>query len=91
VGFETFGLDPGDLELEVVGERAVDEGLLEGFVAVLVLDVLADDGDGDFILRVVGAADDLLPAGEVGGLASMRRCSRTRASTPSVAKLRGSS
>jgi len=41
VGFETLGLDPGGLELEVVGKRAVDEGFLEGFVAVLELDVLA--------------------------------------------------
>ena len=66
--FEALGLDPGGLELEVVGERAVDEGFLEGFVAVLVLDVLADDGDGDLIGGMVGAADDLLPAGKIGGL-----------------------
>ena len=45
MGFQSLGLDPGGLELEVVGERAVDEGFLEGFVAVLELDVLADDGD----------------------------------------------
>ena len=44
-----------------MGERAVDEGFLEGLVAVFVLDVLADDGDGDFVLRVVGAVDDVLP------------------------------
>jgi hypothetical protein len=68
VSLQSLGLDPCDLELEVAGERAVDEGFLEGFVAVFVLDVLADDGDGDLVLRVVGAADDLLPAGEVGGL-----------------------
>ncbi len=68
VSLQTLGLDPCDLELEVVGERAVDEGFLERFVTVFVLNVLADDGDGDFVLRVVGAVDYILPFGEVGGL-----------------------
>ena len=67
-GLEAFGFDPGDAELEVVGEGAVDEGFFEGLVAVFVLDVFADDGDGDFVLGVVGAVDDVLPLGEVGGL-----------------------
>ena len=65
-GFEALGFDPGDSELEVVGEGSVDEGFFEGLVAVFVLDVLADDGDGDFVLGVVGAVDDVLPLGEVG-------------------------
>ena len=91
VGLEAFGFDPGDAQLEVVRERAVDEGFLEGFVAVFVLDVLADDGDGDFVLGVVGAVDDLLPVGEIGVRVSMRRYLRARASTPSCAKLSGTS
>ncbi len=66
--FEAFGFEPGDAELEVVGERAVDESFLEGFVGVFVLDVLADDGDGDFVFGVIGAANDVLPLGEVGSL-----------------------
>ncbi len=45
----------------------MDEGFFEGFVTVFVLDVFADDGDGDFVFGVVGAVDDVLPAGEVGG------------------------
>ena len=49
VRLQALGLDPGDLQLEIVRERAVDEGFLEGLVAVLVLDVLADDGDGDLV------------------------------------------
>ncbi len=71
-GLEAFGFDPGDAELEVVSERAVDEGFLEGLVTVFVLDVFADDGDVDFVFGVVGAVDDVLPArrGRVQG----RRC-----------------
>jgi hypothetical protein len=45
----------------------VDEGLLEGLVAVLVLDVFADDADGDLVAGIVGAVDDVDPLGEVGG------------------------
>src|ERR1700688_106511 len=67
-GFQSFSLKPGDAELEVVGERSVDEGFLEGLVTVFVFNVFADDGDGNFVLGVVGAVDDVLPAGEVGGL-----------------------
>ena len=51
-----------------MGEGSVDEGFFEGLVGVFVLDVFADDGDGDFVFGVVGAVDDVLPAGEVGGL-----------------------
>ena len=49
--FEAFGFDPGYAEFEIVGERAVSQRFFEGLVAVFVLDVLADDGDGDFVLR----------------------------------------
>jgi hypothetical protein len=69
----------------------VDERFFEGLVAVFVLDVLADDGDGDLVGGVVGAVDDLLPLGEVGALASMRRYSSARVSTPSAAKVSGHS
>ena len=60
-GLEAFGFDPGDFELEVVGEGSVDEGFFEGLVGVFVLDVFADDGDGDLVDGVVGAVDDVLP------------------------------
>src|SRR5205823_12847067 len=35
---------------------------------VFVFNVFADDRDGDLVFRVVGAVDDVLPAGEVGCL-----------------------
>ncbi len=65
-GLEPLGFDPGHAELEVVSERAVDEGFFEGLVAVFILDVLAHDADGDLGLRVVGAVDEIAPAGKVG-------------------------
>ena len=64
--FETLGLDPGNVELQVFGERAVGESFLEGFVAVLIFHVLADNADFDFILRVGVAMSKILPPGEVG-------------------------
>ncbi len=66
--FKAFGFDPSHTEFEVVGECAVDESFLEGLVRVFVFDVLADDGDGDLVFGVVGAADDVLPLGEIYGL-----------------------
>ena len=44
-----LGFDPRDLELEVCVERAVDQRFLQRLVAVLILDVLADDADVDFV------------------------------------------
>ena len=45
----------------------MDQGFLEGFVGVFVLDVFADDADGDFVEGVVGAVDEVFPEGEIGG------------------------
>ena len=90
-GFEALGFDPGDLELEVVGEGSVDEGFLEALVGVFVLDVLADDGDRDLVLRVVGAVDDVLPLGEVRVVGLDAEVLEARASTPCSARLRGTS
>jgi hypothetical protein len=50
-----------------VGERAMDECLLQLFVTIFVLDVLAHDGNRDFIPRVVSPMDDVLPLGEIRG------------------------
>ena len=57
VGFalQALGFDPGDAQLQIVRQGAVDQRLFQRFVTVLVLDVLADDADGDFVLRVVGS------------------------------------
>ena len=66
LGLQPLGLDPGDVELEIVRDGAVGQRLLERLVAVLVLHILADDGDGDMVLGVVAAVDQILPLGQVG-------------------------
>ena len=55
-----------NLELEVLRDGAVGERLFERLVTVFVLDILADDGDGDFVLGVVAAVDQVASTGEVG-------------------------
>ena len=63
--FEALGLDPGDRELEIVGQRAVDQGFLQGFVTVFVLYILPDDRNGDFVSRVITAAHQIGPLAQV--------------------------
>ena len=65
-GLETLGFDPVHVELEVVGERAMHQRFLQRLVGIFVLDILADDANGDFVLRVVDAVDQLFPAAQVG-------------------------
>ena len=64
-GLEAFGFDPGDFQFEVLRDGAVGERFLERLVAVFVLDIFADDGDGDFVFGVVAAVDEIAPWGEV--------------------------
>src|SRR5215469_2495781 len=64
-GFEALSLDPVEVELEVVGEGAVDQGFLERFVRVFVLDILTNNADGDFRLGIVDAVDEVLPGFEI--------------------------
>src|SRR5215472_15067164 len=64
-GFEALSLDPVEVELEVVGEGAVDQGFLERFVRVLVLDIFTHNADGDFRLGIVDAVDEVLPGFEI--------------------------
>src|SRR5258706_11889598 len=65
---QRFGADVDDADLDVVGDAAVDQRLVERFVAVAVLDVLPDEADAHFILGMPHLADDLLPLGEVAHL-----------------------
>ena len=49
--FERFRLDPADVDAQPVLEAAVVERFVQALVGVLVADVLADDVDGDLVLR----------------------------------------
>jgi len=64
---EVLGLDPLEIDLEAMGEGAVEEGFLEALVGVFVFDVLADEGDVDLIDGVLHAVEHVEPAGHVGG------------------------
>src|ERR1019366_4559720 len=50
-----FGLDPVDVDLQLVGQSAVQQRFLEALIGVFVFHVLAHQGDGDFAAGVVQA------------------------------------
>jgi hypothetical protein len=54
--------DPADVDLARVREPAGLERLGDGEVGVGQVDVLADQGDRDLVLRVVHGVEQLLPA-----------------------------
>jgi len=66
-GFELFRLDPAQIEAQVVGQGAVDEGLLQALVGVLILDIFADDADDDAIAGMADALVQILPGMHVAG------------------------
>ena len=68
---EHLGLDPVEIDLDLVGDAAMRERLDQRFVGVLHAGVLADDGDGDVAFRIADALVDQLPAREVGRLAGI--------------------
>ena len=71
---EDFGIDPVELDFDVVGDAAMGEGLGQGFIAVEQIGVFADDGD----------AHDRLP---VGGAISTMRCQCVRSGSCSKGRL----
>ena len=60
-GLALIGGDPLDVHFGVVGEAASLDGLGDGQVGVGQIDVLADDGDVHFVLRMVHALQQILP------------------------------
>ena len=65
VGLALVGGDPADVDLGLVGEAARAQRLADGEVGVGQVDVLADQGDGDLLLRVVHPAEQVVPGGPV--------------------------
>ena len=55
-----------NLDLRVVRDAAMMQRFRDGDVGVRQLDILADDGDLDLLLRVVDFVDHLLPLAHVG-------------------------
>src|SRR6185312_16279371 len=48
-----LGLDPVNVHFEVVRSGAVQQRFLQALVGIFVLDVFADDGDGDAVARIL--------------------------------------
>ncbi len=65
LALEHFGLDPVELDADLVCDPAVVQRLDERLVGVLHARVLADDGDGDFALGIVDALGHGMPALQV--------------------------
>ena len=63
---EDLAVDPFGADADAVGHAAVGQRLGDGFVGVLQLSVLADDGDADLALGVGQAVHHVFPSGEVG-------------------------
>ena len=57
-GFDVLAANAADADLGAVGDAGVIERFVDRFVGVVVLGILADDGDADLVLRdcAAGAA-----------------------------------
>src|SRR3984957_12952443 len=60
-----LGLNPMNVDLQLVRGGAVQQGFLQTLVGVFVFDVLADDGDGYLAARVLHALEHGDPAAEI--------------------------
>ena len=67
IAFEIFGVDFLNFDAGIIGDAAMNDGFVNGFVSVLKFDVFADDGNADAMLRGDEFADDFLPMGHVRG------------------------
>ena len=66
LGLEHLGIDPVELDPDIVGDAAMGHRLGQRFVAVGQMRVLADDRDLDLALGPADAVDDRVPAGKIG-------------------------
>jgi len=66
LALEDLAVDPARAHPHPVGDAAVDQRFVQGFVGVDELGVLADDGDRHLTLGMADALDDAVPAVEVG-------------------------
>src|SRR5207245_5920691 len=61
---DVFRLDLADDHARIEGNARVVQRLVDGFVRIMVLDVLADDGDRDFLSRVLDPLQHLPPVAD---------------------------
>src|SRR3546814_347774 len=68
VALDVLRLEPLQVHAGALADAAVLERLADRLVGVLVVDILADDADGDLVDRVFGGLDHGQPLGQVGRL-----------------------
>src|SRR5208282_6637670 len=59
---EHLALDPVEIDLDLVGDAAVRQGLDQRFIGVLHPGIFADDGNGDRAFGIAYALIDDVPA-----------------------------
>src|SRR6266568_3367719 len=65
---DRFRIHVADVDPAARVDPGVDERLVERLVGIGEIDVLADHGDGDLVLRMLERLDQLFPRPEFGGL-----------------------
>jgi hypothetical protein len=89
---QVLGIDAHDRHPGVVRDAGMGERLVDGFVGVLELDVLAHDPDLDLVGGRNDAPHDLLPdIFRRQGMLEAKKRSSTRSSMPSCCSASGSS
>src|SRR6266853_934024 len=63
---DRFRIHVTDVDLAARVDPGVDERLVERFVGIGKVDILADHGDGDLVLRMLERLDQLFPYSEIG-------------------------
>ena len=66
IALENLGIDPFDVDLDPVGEAAVDQRLVEALVGIGQADILAHHRDGYFAFGVEIAIGDVEPGRQIG-------------------------
>src|SRR5665648_913460 len=66
LALEHLRLDPFEIDLDLVGDAAMDQRFVQGFVGVLEPGVFADDGHGHLAVRLGDGLGDLLPHAQIG-------------------------
>ena len=66
VALEYLGIDPLQVDLDLVGDAAMDQGFRERLIGVLEAGIFAHDGDVDLAFGAVHAGRDLLPGRKIG-------------------------
>src|SRR5260370_15014703 len=66
IAFDVFGVNFLDFDAAIVGDAAVNDGFVNGFVSILQFDVFTNDTDANAMPRSDEFADDFLPMRHVG-------------------------